>query len=357
MDKKLMELQISKRPEMEICDAVKMIYQAEYGGGHMIKDEINCYQRIENEGSSLSIEQLSEPLWEDLGDRYARLNLSILRELPYDTVGRMFYESSRVVSGNKDRFEQDISRLRELCEEGKTSFSAEALNQYMEQYRKKGYLPVSHSVAYTEKYHPAYRVVKKQYCTYLEAIIGVSRQLTNNGEVTVAIDGQSAAGKTELAGVLSIVYGGNVFHTEDFMKLSGAGINEKTEINEIFDADRLKIQVLDRLNSGREFSYDVFSTDEGRIVTSHDVKPKRVNIVEGLFCMLPKFRKYYEYRIYMGIDPLVQSKTILEKYGEFGLIDFQKRRAPIENRYLAKYMVSAECDLEYHNLYTTKPLE
>ena len=53
--------------------------------------------------------------------------------------------------------------LKELTAEGKMPFSPKDLEIYLESYAAAGYPAVSHSEIYRNAYHPAYRVIRKEF--------------------------------------------------------------------------------------------------------------------------------------------------------------------------------------------------
>jgi uridine kinase len=340
--------QFKKYPLMEVCDAVKLLFQSEFGGGHAVSDEYFCMKRIEDEGSNLSIEQLSEPYFEEIGGGYSRINLSSLKVIPVEVLGKMFIVSSENNLGTADEFEKKLNLLRNLCEEGKTAFSADTLNKYLENYRKTGYHPVSHSKTYTENYHPAYRVVRNEYCRYLDVFIRISRIYKDGYEVTVAIDGQSASGKTTLAKLISTVFDCNIFHTDDyFLPLELKTKDRLGEIGGNMDYRRFKNEICENLNSGKPFVYQIYNCQTARLDKRIAVAPKRLNIIEGAYSMHPTLQKYYELKIYLGIEPVYQAERILERNGEEMFRRFATEWIPKENEYIEKMNIMFKCDLAY----------
>lgn len=343
MDKKLYDIllrQFKKYPKMEICDAVKLVYQAEFGGGHRVNDEFYCIQKIQDEGSNLSAEQLAEPYFEEIGGGWCRMNLSVLGALTVDVFAKMFMESAKCSSGTERGFEERIVVLRRIAEEKRAGFTSEALNHYLFEYRKGGLRPVSHSAAYTENYAPAYRVVKKEYCKFLDAFIKISRLYSLGNEVTVAIDGQSAAGKTTLASTIATVFDCNLFNTADFMAVNKRGVL-------FFDAARFKAEICENLNKGKPFSYGVCDPETGRITSQKTVEPRRLNIVEGAYSLHHRLRRYYELKIFMEVNPILQSKRILEDYGEDGFRRLNTEILPRENEYIKQSGIKLNSDLVY----------
>lgn len=151
-------------PEMEPRDAVKLLYQNEFGGGHLIRDEEKCLSYLESEYQGLSSSS-GMPLLEDIGNGFFRVNLAALdtHGITPAELGHAFIRSSSVHHGNMAEFLQKLQLLRELTEEGEMPFSADSLDSYLTEYEKAGYPPVSHSDAYRNAYAPAYRVVRSDF--------------------------------------------------------------------------------------------------------------------------------------------------------------------------------------------------
>ena len=151
-------------PLMEPRDAVKLIYQNEFGGGHMIRDESACLDFLRQEYES--VKQCPDlPLLEEIGNEIVRVNLAALDHhgYPLVSIGTAFLLSATIHQGNLDSFLHKLSTLRELTEEGKMPFSPKNLETYLESYAAAGYPAVSHSETYRNAYRPAYRVIKKEF--------------------------------------------------------------------------------------------------------------------------------------------------------------------------------------------------
>ena len=150
-------------PLMEPTDAVKLIYQNEFGGGHLIRDEKKCLEFLQNEYRSVP-QAADSPLLEDIGNGFFRVNLSALDAsgMTIDALGAAFIRSSRH-RGSMDSFLEKLTVLRSLTKSGQMPFSPEALDAYLADYEKAGFPPVSHSETYRNAYHPAYRVVSQNY--------------------------------------------------------------------------------------------------------------------------------------------------------------------------------------------------
>ena len=151
-----------KYPKMEPADAVKLIYQNEFGGGHLIRDEEACLNYLRREYEA--VPRRAEGEWtEDIGNGICRVMLSALdaKGMQPDTLGRIFIRSAREHRGDLNSFLQKLDLLRTLTAEGIFGFTAEELETYLQDYAQAGYPAVSHSRTYRENYHPAYRIVLK----------------------------------------------------------------------------------------------------------------------------------------------------------------------------------------------------
>jgi len=149
-----------KYPLMEPRDAVKLLYQNEFGGGHLIPDETAClvYLRREYEATP---RDSSIPLLEPIGNGISRVMLAALDEAAYspEQLGRDFIRSARMHQGTMEAFTKKLSLLQKLTLDGQMPFSPDALDAYLAEYARAGYPPVSHSDAYRAAYRPAYRVL------------------------------------------------------------------------------------------------------------------------------------------------------------------------------------------------------
>ena len=150
-------------PLMEPTDAVKLIYQNEFGGGHLIRDIDSCLNYLRREYASVT-QSPEAPLTEDIGNGMFRIYLNALDHAGYsiEQLGADFIRSANARSGSLDSFIPKLEVLHQLTREGRMPFSLEALEAYLESYRRAGYPMVSHSDAYRNAYSPAYRIIFRE---------------------------------------------------------------------------------------------------------------------------------------------------------------------------------------------------
>ena len=90
-------------PLMQPTDAVKLIYQNEFGGGHLIRDEEACLNYLRREYATLEKDPTA-PLYEDIGNGIIRVNLAALREEDLEQLGQDFIASAAKHKGTLDSF-------------------------------------------------------------------------------------------------------------------------------------------------------------------------------------------------------------------------------------------------------------
>ncbi len=150
----------ARYPLMEPTDAVKLIYQNEFGGGHMIRDENACLAYLRQEFAETEWD-CAKPLTEDIGNGIVRVNLAALPPDRLEELGRAFIRSARY-QGSMERFKNKLSLLRSVTTAGQFSFDLVTLDTYLAAYEEAGFPAVSHSNAYRNAYKPAYRIVYRK---------------------------------------------------------------------------------------------------------------------------------------------------------------------------------------------------
>lgn len=145
-------------PQMEPTDAVKLIYQNEFGGGHLIRNEQAVREYLRREYAAIA-HNLALPRSESIGNGLVRVNLAALAETELDGLAEDFIRSAAAHRGKLSRFLEKLEILRRLTAEGLFSFDTAALNAYLDGYVGAGCPMVSHSETYRSAYRPAYRVV------------------------------------------------------------------------------------------------------------------------------------------------------------------------------------------------------
>lgn len=160
---KILSRHAEKYPLMQPCDAVKLIYQSEFLGGHMIKSPEQSLLRLTEEFESVK-KTPDAQLYEYIGNGVFRVNLSALDPEKYSLfeLNRDFCESANLRQGSMDGFLEKLDILVTELPRFGFMFSPDELCWYLKKYHEAGYPAVSHSEKYRLAYNPAYRVILKK---------------------------------------------------------------------------------------------------------------------------------------------------------------------------------------------------
>ena len=146
-------------PLMQPTDAVKLIYQNEFGGGHLIRDEEACLNYLRREYDSI-VKDPDAPIYEEIGNGIVRVNLAAVKPEDLEKLGKDFIRSAAEHTGSKEQFLRKLDVLRQLTAAGHFHFGIIELDFYLSEYIQSGCPMVSHSEQYRQDYAPAYRIIK-----------------------------------------------------------------------------------------------------------------------------------------------------------------------------------------------------
>lgn len=341
MNKALLLKRISEAPRMEPKDAVKLVFQSEFGCGHLFSGMEPAAAWLREELKTTTVDE-SMPCAVGIGGGYCRLNLAApeVRAIGAERIADMMRVTSAHAHGDMTRFEASLARLERLAQEGKMPFSLESLANYLRQYRAQGCPPVSHSEAYRAAYAPAYRVVLEDMGALTAVIAEMERRLQADGRVIVVLDGMCGAGKTTLAGVLGELYGTQPLHMDDFFL--PFDMRTKDRLNQPggnVHYERFASEVLTGLARGGEVRYRRFDCRTGDMLDKTFL-PGRVVLIEGTYSHHPAFEEAYRLlhalRVFVWTDDGEQLRRLERRCPEM-LKTFETRWIPLEKRYFLAY--------------------
>lgn len=336
---------------MQIQDIIKLIYQNEFAGGHLIKNADDSLERITHEYNSLKPNSSSTPFtFEDIGNGLCRLHLSKYEDEQIDanTINRLFISTANTVRGSIKNYEVKLDKLRKYCTQGLLPYDINELNDYITKQKNEGYPLVSHSETYRKEYLPHYRIVRKSYCNFIKVFSKIDALLEHQDKVFVAIDGRSGAGKSTLVSVIKNVYDCNVFHMDDFFLTPAQKTKERLdEAGGNVDYERFYNEVMLPIKSNNDFSYKRYDCKTGALSDPIKVSPKKLNIIEGVYSMHPSLLDQYDLKVFLDIDAKSQSIRILKRNGEYMHQRFKKEWIPLENRYFECMDTILKSDLYY----------
>lgn len=338
----LLQQHLESHPKAEIRDAVKFLYQASFGGGHMIPDPNVSYAYLCREAAGLPKNRTAAEA-EDMGN-YIRLDLSILDRISPKTLNAMFVSSAKDVPQDKSQF---IRYLEDFAE--KDFFDKESTSVYLRNYSASGYPAVHHSSAYRDAYQPAYRIVRRDYVRFLDAFAATDALVKIGKPFAVAIDGLCGSGKSSFAKLLGSVYDCNLFHADDFFLPQELRTPERyaTPGGNVH-WERIKSEILEPLKLNKPFSYRPFDCSEMDYGTPVSVEPKLINIIEGSYSLHPELISSYDLKIFLSTDPETQLSRIRIRDGEEYAKVFEEKWIPLENKYFEAFLVKKQCDLVFN---------
>lgn len=349
---------------MQVQDAVKLLYQSEFGGGHMISDAEKSLIRIrteaiENAGIDGKERQkfIKNNPYESIGNGICRMYLSVLEEgLRPETLNRMFVWTAEQKKGSTERFEQKLEVLLDGCKSGELPWSEQEVCTYLAAYKKQGYPAVSHSEIYRKAYHPSYRIVDERFVRYYPVLLKIDQMLEEHQNdahtMVVAIDGMCGAGKSTLGQLLTEIYDCNLFHMDDFfLRMEQRTPERYAQPGGNVDYERFKEEILDHIADIDGFEYQIFECSKKALGARKKVVHKKLNIVEGSYSQHPYFGNAYDLRFFCGIDPEKQLERIRLRNGVEMLNIFKNKWIPMENRYLEAFGIREQSSMGVKNVF------
>ena len=321
-----------RHPAMEQQDAVKFVFQAMLGSGHLLPSRTAAEEYITQETEQLSA-GVGEPLCEPLSPSWCRLSLRGAKErniTPPVITGLMLTSDSGPQFTRQDVF-SFCKRL--AVSEEKLITDQNALVRITDE----TWLP-SHSPAYRNKYHPAYRVISTGWISCMEAIGKITDQ---QGErILVTIDGPCASGKTTLSGKLAEVFGAAVVHTDDYVIPHAQKTAERLAVpGGNCDADRLASEVVAPWKRGDPVIYRRYDCKNDTLLPEERLPDCRVLILEGSYCGLPAIRKHADVRIFVCASMETRERRLRQRESAQSIQMFYDRWIPLEDAYFAEYQL------------------
>ncbi|MEN6418007.1 MAG: uridine kinase [Clostridiaceae bacterium] len=180
----------------------------------------------------------------------------------------------------------------------------------------------------------------------IEAIASRAIQLLQTQpRVLIAIDGQSASGKSTAARLLAERLSATVFHMDDFFlqphmrtpeRLSTPGGN--------VDIERFIRDVLPHLLAGEAVFLERYDCHLDELLPPVEIAPRSVSIIEGAYSLHPLLKPHYDIKVFYQIAPALQRARILSRNGKEMLQLFESRWIPLEHKYFAAFDVKQSCD-------------
>ena len=164
--REILAQQAARYPRLQVPDLYKLLYQAVWGSEHAVDDAGRARAGLECEAAALQagpVEPAIEPISPD--GCIVRVNLR-----PYLAGGgallallEAFLRTARSRRGSPAQFRQYWAWARRMAQEGALHLDSEEMRALFAEMEARGFPAVHHSEEYARAYHPAYRVVAREY--------------------------------------------------------------------------------------------------------------------------------------------------------------------------------------------------
>ena len=162
----LIRQHVQRYPAMRVQDVYKLLFQGEFGVGHLLGDEHHVQMYLEDELAHLEPaaqgEELVESVSPDGGMVRVNLRPFMQRGLSPDSLVRAMMISAAGTAQDTARFVARWDVFLDLTGRGMFPFGKSELQEWSARVRERPLPVVHHSAEYTESYRPAYRVCRRE---------------------------------------------------------------------------------------------------------------------------------------------------------------------------------------------------
>lgn len=146
-------------PQSQPQDYIKLIFQSEFGPGHLIPNPELAKNRLYEEWQQVKDLPAENP--QDIGGGYIRLCIKGIDQSRLEEINTAFVISANEKSGSDAGFMSKLELFLDMAQENCFDFDSHAAEIAVKEYLKEGIRPTSHTKTYHKHYTPAYRVVRK----------------------------------------------------------------------------------------------------------------------------------------------------------------------------------------------------
>ncbi len=359
---RLLNTHLQRRPRMQAQDCYKLLYQREFGCGHLAPTletavaglQSEAVQAAELNGTAQLAERAADNTLpgtaEPIGNGLCRIYLDgVWSKEALRLLGRIFCASARTHAGDSARFAAALRLLAHWAQGVLPGTELLALQQIQSTAAANGFFAVHHSQAYRDAYAPHYRVVRQCYADAWPVLLLAQRireQASAFAPALLAIDGRCGSGKSTLAGHIAEVFACPVFHLDDFFLSPRLRTKERlSQPGENVHHERFLAEVLRPFLSGRTVRFCPFDCSVGAMGDAVEVSPAPFAVAEGSYALHPALRGHYAACIFVICAPEVQRVRIAARSGEDALQVFETKWIPLEEAYFAAYSIPAHANI------------
>ncbi|HHU22814.1 MAG TPA: hypothetical protein GXZ52_05275 [Clostridiales bacterium] len=165
------------------------------------------------------------------------------------------------------------------------------------------------------------------------------------GPIIIGIDGSCCSGKTTLAIRLSQMLDCNVFHADDFFLRPEQRTEARLkEPGGNLDRKRLLAQVLEPLRAGKAVTFQPFSCATMSLLAPVTMPKKRLNVVEGAYCLHPDLWDMYDLHVFLTA-PWESRLERLKRRESEKIETFLNLWIPLEDEYFRVFDIESRADI------------
>lgn len=155
------------KPKSEIQDFIKLIYQATFGGEHLITNEAASLNYLFTECNQIENVKNLEPLYEVISNDYIRVNLIpyINSNLSLEKLNKKF--ANQKSNNSLSMLEENLNIFVNLVKDKTINLNLNEVETFITNYRLEHYPVYHHSETYRNCYPPHYRVLPISFIKYL----------------------------------------------------------------------------------------------------------------------------------------------------------------------------------------------
>ena len=162
----------------------------------------------------------------------------------------------------------------------------------------------------------------------------------------IAIDGMCGSGKTTLGNYLAKELNASLFHMDDFFLQPHQRTPERfAQPGGNVDSERFLKEVLLPLHRKETIQYRPFDCGSFTIQPAIPIKPAKLTVIEGAYSMHPSLADYYDFSVFLDIDPGLQKERILKRNSPAFAQRFFNEWIPMEHLYFDCMQVKERCSL------------
>lgn len=164
-------------------------------------------------------------------------------------------------------------------------------------------------------------------------------QLKNKDSFILAIDGMCGSGKSTLAQELHYIFGGNLFHMDDFY----LPLDKRTQERLLMpggnvDYERFLESVLIPLSRKEDIYYKRFDCSSMTLAETEIISYHPISIIEGSYSLRPELADYYTDIVVLKISDDMQIERLTKRNPEH-IDSFVDKWIPLENKYFEYYQI------------------